>query len=249
MVNELTLWEHFGELRKRLISYFIGFGFILLIISFFAKKIADYLFIPYYKYLPESSLKLAYTGIADVFIFYFKMASVVAFFFSSPWLFCQLWLFIAPALRKNEKKVAIPFIVATSFFLMSGMVFSYFFVLPLTFKFFFELNKDYRNVVTVSSIWNFELTMILAVGLSFETPVLIFLLNRLNVVSTKFLIKNIRWAVLIAFVISAVITPSGDPFTQAIVAVPIVILYLLGVLFSVAFPHRKRKEKDEPQKN
>lgn len=240
MVKELTLWEHFKELRERLINYFIGFGIILIIVSFFVKKIADYFFIPYYKYLPQSS-RLAYTGIADVFIFYFKLASVVAFFLSAPWLFYQLWLFISPALRKNEKKIAIPFIVATSILLMAGMAFSYFFVLPLTFRFFFELNKDYRNVVTVSSIWNFELIMILVVGLSFETPVLIFLLNRLNVVSTKYLTKNIRWAVLLAFVIAAIITPSGDPFTQTIVAVPIVILYLLGLLLTVAFPNQREK--------
>lgn len=245
MNKELTLFEHLGELRKRIFQYFLGFILIFLGCSFFAKQIAEFIFLPYYKYLPDPSFKLAYTGIADVFIFYFKMVGVISLFLSAPWLFWQFWLFISPALRKKEKKLAIPFIAATSLLLMGGMLFAYFIVLPLTFRFFFELNKDYRNVVTLSSIWNFELAMIVAVGFSFETPILIFILNYLRIVTIKFLVKNIRWAILLAFIISAVITPSGDPFTQTVVALPIVILYLWGILLSLAIPPKKREEKDE----
>jgi sec-independent protein translocase protein TatC len=245
MNKKLTLWEHLAELRKRIFYYFLGFISVFLVCSFFAKQIAEYVFIPYYKYLPDPNYKLAYTGIADVFIFYFKMVGVVSLFLSTPWLFWQVWLFVSPALRKNEKKLAIPFIMATSLLLMGGMIFAYYLVLPLTFRFFFELNKDYRNVVTLSSIWNFEFAMIIAVGLSFETPILIFILNYLRIVNIKFLAKNIRWAILLAFVISAVITPSGDPFTQTVVALPIVLLYLLGLLLCLAIPHSKREEKDE----
>lgn len=245
MNKQLTLWEHLGELRKRILHFFSGFILVFLVCSFFAKQIAEYVFFPYYKYFPVSSYKLAYTGIADVFIFYFKMVSVVSLFLSAPWLFWQFWLFISPALRRKEKKLAIPFVITTSLLLMGGMTFAYFFVLPLTFRFFFELNKDYRNVVTLSSIWNFELIMIVAVGLSFETPILIFILNYLKIVDIKFLIKNIRWAILLAFVISAVLTPSGDPFTQIVVALPIVLLYFLGLLLSLAIQPTKKEDKDE----
>lgn len=242
MSEKLTLWEHFEELRRRIFHSLIGFVVVFIFLSFFTKKIANYIFFPYYKCLPDPSYQLSYTNISEIFFLYFKMVAVVSLFFSAPWFFYQIWLFISPALRKKEKKFAIPFIVLTSFFLMSGMLFAYFVVLPATFNFFFELNKDYRNVVTASSIWNFELIMILAIGLSFETPLLIFFLSRLNLVSIKSLIKNVRWAILLAFIISAVITPSGDPVTQTLVALPIVLLYFLGILLSFIFPSSTKEE-------
>ncbi|MCX7830528.1 MAG: twin-arginine translocase subunit TatC, partial [Acidobacteria bacterium] len=164
------------------------------------------------------------------------------FFFSAPWLFWQMWLFISPALRKKEKRLVLPFVAGTSLLMMCGMLFAYFYVLPLTFRFFFEFNRDYHNIVTVSSIWNFELMMIVAVGLSFETPVIILFLNLLRIVNIKILLKNLRWAILLAFVVSAIITPSGDPFTQTVVAVPIVALYLLGIAMSAFFPPKKIEE-------
>ncbi len=251
MTDQLTLWGHFDELRKRIIASLYGLVVAFLFTSIWTKQIATFLFEPYYKTISDSSYKLAYTSITDVFIFYFKMVTIVAIFVSTPWFFYQLWLFISPALRKKERKIAIPFVLTTSLFFMCGMLFSFYVVLPLTFKFFFELNEDYKNVVTILSIFNFEFMMILGVGLCFETPIIILLLNRLGIVTTKMLLKYSRWAILFAFIVSAVITPSGDPFTQTIVALPIVILYFLGILFSSIFPHSKKvveNEDDESRK-
>jgi sec-independent protein translocase protein TatC len=240
MSNELTLWRHFDELRKRIIASIYGLAVAFLVASIWTKQIANFLFKPYYQTIQDPSYKLAYTSITDVFIFYFKMITIVAIFVSAPWFFYQLWLFISPALRKREKRAAVPFILFTSLFFMCGMLFSFYVVLPLTFKFFFELNRDYKNVVTISSIFNFEFIMILGIGLCFETPIIIFLLTRLGILTKKMLLKYSRWAILFAFIISAVITPSGDPFTQTVIALPIVVLYFLGILFSAIFPHSKK---------
>lgn len=239
MSRELSTLEHIGELRKRILASLWGFGAAFAICSVFAKKIAVQVFLPYYEYLPRGAGELAFTGISEVFFMYMKMAAVAALFVSAPWIFFQLWLFISPALRKKERRLAVPFILGTAFFMMGGMLFSYFIVLPYTFSFFFELNEGYRNVVTVSSIWNFELLMILGIGLSFETPVLMFLLARLGLAGPKALLRNSKWAVLAAFIIAAVITPSGDPFTQTVVALPIIILYFTGILLAIMFPSGK----------
>ncbi len=125
---------------------------------------------------------------------------------------------------------------------MTGMAFCYYMVLPYTFKFFFDFNQGFENIVTVSNFWDFEMKFLLGIGLTFETPILILFLTRLGLVSPGFLVRKFKWAVLIAFIISAIITPSGDPVNQTIVAVPIVILYAIGVLISWIF--RKRVVQD-----
>ncbi len=241
MSKELSLLQHLGEIRKRILIALWGFGAALLICSFFVKKIAGLVFLPYHKYLPEGTGPLAYTNISEVFFIYFKMAAVAAVFLSSPWIFCQLWFFISPALRRKEKRLALPFILGTAFFMMGGMLFSYFMVLPYTFNFFFSLNEGFRNVATVSSVWNFELMMILGIGLCFETPVLIFLLVRLGLATPKRLFAFSKWAVLVSFMVAAVITPSGDPFTQTVVALPMIFLYFLGLLLAIMFPAGKEE--------
>jgi sec-independent protein translocase protein TatC len=206
--------------------------------SVFLTDIMQALVEPYYKFLPKDQKALAYTEITEVFFFYMKVAAVAAIFVAAPWIFWQLWRFISPGLKAKEKKLALPFVLATSFFFMAGMAFCYFAVLPYTFRFFTEFNKDFTNVVTVSYFWGFTMKFLLGMGLVFETPILILFLTRLGLVTTGFLLRKIKWAILLAFLVAAVITPSGDPINQTIVAVPIVVLYLLGILISWIF---KRK--------
>ncbi len=238
--REMSFLEHFSELRSRLAKAFWGLAAAFCVLTYFMDDIMRLLFEPYFRYLPEGQHKLAYTGITDVFFAYMKIAAVLGVFVASPWIFYQLWAFISPGLKAKEKRWAIPFVLGTSFFFILGLAFCYFYVLPFTFKFFHDFNKDYTNVVTLDYFWSFELKFLLGIGLVFETPVLIFLLTRLGIVSTKTLLKQWRWVIVGAFVISAVITPSGDPVTQTIVAVPIIILYGLGLLISWLF--RKREE-------
>jgi sec-independent protein translocase protein TatC len=115
-------------------------------------------------------------------------------------------------------------------------------VLPFTFQFFFQYNQGFKNIVTISYFWNFELMFLLGIGLTFETPILILLLTRLGLVTPGFLFKKYKWAVLVAFIVAAVITPSGDPVTQSVVAVPIIVLYGLGVF--IAWVFRKKPEAE-----
>ena len=236
--GEMTFLEHFQELRRRLSHALMGLIVAFGVATFYLNEIMSFLVAPYFRYLPKGQQSLAYTEITEVFFLYMKVAAVVAVFLAAPWVFYQLWLFIAPGLRAREKRLAFPFIVATSAFFMAGMAFCYFYVLPYTFKFFFDFNKGFTNVVTVSYFWDFEVKFLLGMGLVFETPILILFLTRLGIVSTGFLVRKFKWAILIAFIIAAIITPSGDPVNQTIVAVPIIALYAIGVAISWIF--RKR---------
>lgn len=238
--REMSFLEHFEELRRCITRALIGVAIAFLAATAFLDKIMRFLVAPYYRYLPKGQQSLAYTEITEVFFLYMKVAFVVALFVSSPWIFYQMWRFISPGLRPKERRYALPFIVSTSAFFMAGVSFCYLVVLPYTFKFFVDFNKDFNNVVTVSTFWDFEMKFLLGIGLTFETPVLILLLTRLGIVTPQFLLKKFKWAVLVAFVISAIITPSGDPVNQSIVALPIVVLYAIGV--GISFLFRKRKE-------
>ena len=147
--GEMTFLEHFEELRRRLSWAALGYAAAFAVSTAFLSQIMQALVEPYYKYLPKGQ-KLAYTEITEVFFFYMKVAAVVAIFVSAPWIFYQLWRFISPGLKPKEKRLALPFVLATSFFFMAGMAFCYFAVLPYTFKFFYDFNKDFTNLVTVS---------------------------------------------------------------------------------------------------
>ncbi|MEW5763470.1 MAG: twin-arginine translocase subunit TatC [Acidobacteriota bacterium] len=236
--GEMTFLEHFQELRMRLVRAVLGLLVAFVAVIPFMDRVMRLLVAPYYRYLPEGQKSLAYTQVTEIFFVYMKIAMVLAVFLAAPWIFYQLWAFISPGLKPAERRWAVPFVLATSLFFMGGVVFCYLVILPLTFKFFFQFNEGFTNVVTISYFWNFEIVFLLGMGLTFETPILIFLLTRLGLVSTGTLARKFKWAVLGSFVISAVITPSGDPVTQTAVAVPLILLYGLGLLISWMFRRR-----------
>jgi sec-independent protein translocase protein TatC len=237
--REMSFLDHFDELRRRLVRAVWGLVLAFAAVSFYLDDIMAVLVQPYYQFLPADQRKLAYTGITDIFFVYMKIAAVLAVFAASPWIFYQIWAFIAPGLKPREKRWAIPFVLSTSFFFLLGLAFCYLYVLPFTFQFFHDFNKEFTNVVTLDYFWGFELKFLLGLGLVFETPVLIFLLTRLGIVRTGTLLKQWRWVIVGSFLLSAVITPSGDPVTQTIVAVPIIALYGVGLLVSWLFRRRE----------
>lgn len=237
--REMTFLEHFDELRRRLVHAVWGLLVVFAVITYFLPDIMRLLVEPYYKFLPEAQRHLAYTGVTDVFFVHMKISMVLALFGAAPWIFFQLWKFISPGLKPREKRWAIPFVLLTSLCFLGGLLFCYLYVLPFTFRFFQEYNQDYVNVVTLDYFWSFELKFLLGIGLVFETPVLIFLLTRLGIVSTATLLKKWRWVIVGAFTVSAVVTPSADPVTQTVVAVPIVALYAIGLLISWLFQRRE----------
>ncbi|MCU0292494.1 MAG: twin-arginine translocase subunit TatC [Thermoanaerobaculaceae bacterium] len=236
-LSRMSLVEHLDELRKRLAVSFVALFVGFLACWYFAKPIFAWLSQPLTQFLPEGE-KLAFTGLVDPFMLYIKVAALAGVFLASPVLLYQVWLFIAPALYRHERRVAIPFIVATTVFFVAGGYFGWAVAFPMVCRFLLTVGSDFKQVITVNEYFAMSSKVILGLGVVFELPVLIGFLARLGVVGHRFLLRHFRWAVLAIFVIAAIITPTPDIPTQCVFALPMVGLYLLGVLVAWLFGKR-----------
>jgi len=234
----MTLLEHLEELRRRLLvsilALFVGF-----LLSFnWSKEIFSFLAKPLTQFFPEGE-KLAFTGLVDPFMLYIKVAVLAGVFVASPVILYQFWLFVAPALYRHERKLASLFLVVTTVFFALGGYFGYAVAFPMVCKFLLEVGRDFRQVITINEYFSMASKVILGLGLVFELPVVILFLARLGVVTHRLLLRYFRYAVLGIFIVAAIITPTPDIPTQSIFAVPMIALYLLGVLVAWIFGQRE----------
>ena len=233
-LSRMSFLEHLEELRKRILYSIIALGISFFVCWGFAPEIFHYLELPILQYLPKGE-KLAFTRLASPFFLYMKVAFLGAIFLSAPVILWQVWCFISPGLYKKERRYAAPFIISASLFFLLGGWFGYTYIFPMTCKFFIEMGQNFKQVVTVDDYFSFASKMILGTGLVFETPILIFFLARFGIVTPAFLIQKFKYAVLIIFIVAAVITPSADMVTQTALAVPMILLYLLGIGIAYMF--------------
>jgi sec-independent protein translocase protein TatC len=231
--------EHLEELRKRLVYTLLAIAVAFLACWNFADKIFLKLQDPVTRFLPKGD-KLAYTTLTAPFFLYMKVAFFVGIFLASPFILLQVWLFISPGLYKRERRYAAPFIIFATLFFVAGGAFGFYFLLPQTCRFFVEMGRNFKQMITVDDYLSFATTLVLASGLVFETPILIFFLARLGIVTPAFLMQKFKYAVVLAFIISAIVTPTPDMVTQTALAIPMIVLYLLGV--AIAFFFGKRHE-------
>jgi sec-independent protein translocase protein TatC len=235
----MTFLEHIGELRKRIV--FSMAAVLICFVGFwpFVDKLYHFLSLPVLKYLPEGQ-KLAYTSLTEPFMMYIKLSFIASLFAASPVVFWQLWKFISPGLYPKEKKMVFPFVIGTTFFFFLGGAFAYFGVFPWACQFFLDVGKDFQAILTINDYFSLAFRVIMGVALVFELPVLIFLLARLRIVTASFLIKHIKYAIVLIFIIAAIITPTPDMVTQSLFAGPMLLLYLLSILIArFAYPKTK----------
>jgi sec-independent protein translocase protein TatC len=186
------------------------------------------------------------TGPAESFFLYMKMSFFVGIFVAFPLVMYEVWAFIAPGLYKHEKAWAIPFIGMGSVFFISGALFGHYILFPMTFRFLIGFSGDEMQFLPrVDEYWSFYSWFLLGLGLVFQIPVVIFVLARIGLVTAKLLLKAWKFAILGAFIISAVITPTPDVVTQTALAAPMIGLYLLGVLVAWLFGRKRRTEAPE----
>ncbi len=236
---KMSFLDHLEELRKRLMVALIAVAVGFFACWAFAEPIFAKLQEPLTKFLPPGD-KLAYTRLTAPFFLYMKVAFFAGLFLAAPVVLLQLWLFIAPGLYKRERRLAAPFIISGTLFFVLGGYFGYRFLLPATCSFFVETGKQFKQMVTVDDYFSFASVIILACGLVFETPIIIFFLARLGIVTPAFLMQKFKWAVVLSFIVAAVVTPTPDMVTQAALAIPMILLYLIGV--GVAFLFGKKHE-------
>lgn len=240
----MTFLEHLEDLRKRIFYSLITVIVVVIPAWLFSKDIYNILSRPVTKYLPEGT-KLAYTHLTAPFMLYIKVSFLTAIFVTSPFIFLQLWYFVAPGLYKKEKKYVYPFVIFTSFFFILGALFGYFVAFPFACNFFLKMGGEFQPVITVDQYFSLALRLLLGIALVFEMPTLVFFLSRMGIITSRWMIKNFKYAVLVVFIIAAVITPSPDMINQSILAVPMLFLYGLSLLIAFIFEKKKAKRKSE----
>ena len=236
----MSLLEHLEELRKRLIYSIVALLIAVLGCFTWANEICLYFARPIYEMglLPPGQ-KLAFLGITDPFLLYFKTSLLAGVFIAAPVILYQAWAFIAPGLYPKERHWAAPFVGLGWLFFVAGGVFAYLVAFPLAVRFLLEMGKDFTAVITVDRYYGLLLTMMLGLGLMFELPIVLTLLAKIGLVTPRFLMKNFRWAVLIIFVVAAIITPTSDIVNLCVFALPTIALYLLGTAAAWAVSREK----------
>lgn len=230
----MTLLEHLDELRRRILFSVVALFLAFLGCWYFARDIFAVLAVPITRFLPEGE-RLAFTALGDPFMLYIKVALLSAIFVASPVLLLQLWLFLRPGLYRHERRLAVPFIVFCTLFFVAGGYFGYRVAFPMVVRFLLSVGEDFRPVITVQTYFAMLSKILLGLGLVFELPMLIFFLARLGLVTARLLLRWFRWAILAIFVLAAIITPTPDVATQLVFAVPMILLYLLGVVVAAVF--------------
>ncbi len=237
----MSLMEHLDELRRRIIhsALYLAVGFIA--VWFLHDRFVGIVQAP----LNHIGKSLVFTHPMDPLNLDLQVSLVGGAILASPFILFQVWLFIAPGLYQREKRFAVPFMLATVTLFVGGAVFGYFWVLPGALKILIvNFGHNFTPMVTIEEYMSFFLSIILGLGISFEMPVLIFFLAMFGIVSPRFLWKNFRYAVLVVFVIAAVICPSPDPWTMCIYAIPMLALYGIGIGAAWwVHPDRKRAKE------
>ncbi len=234
---EMSLIEHLTELRQRL---FVSLGALLvgaIVCWFFSERIYDVLSLPVTRVLeanaqaPEDA-RLAVLSLTEAFIVYLKVAAMAGLFLASPVILTQMWLFIAPGLYRQERMYAVPVIFASVIFFLGGAAFGYFVLFPVMANFFLQLGAEFRPLLSANALFGFLMRTLIGCALVFEWPIVVFFLARMGILTAGFMLRGFRYAVLIIFIIAAVVTPTPDMATQTILATPMLGLYALGIVIA-----------------
>ena len=240
---KMSLTDHLMELRKRLVRcviiLFIGFGACY----YYKDFIFDIVTRPLVQVLPKNSY-LIYTGLTEAFFVYMKLAFFASLIITCPFIIYQIWKFISPALHSTEKKYVLPFVLFSTLLFISGVLFGYFIALPPAFEFFVSFNNRYlQSMISFSDYISLFVTFLLGFGLSFELPVFMFFLAKLGIVNSQMLSKQRKYAILVIFIVAAILTPSPDALSQILMAIPLMFLYEVSI-FITKFAGKKKIDSE-----
>ena len=233
---------HLEELRRRLITCAIAIGIGFVLCYFFSERLFQILVMPLKANMPAGD-RLIFTNLPEMFFTYLKTAFLAGALLVAPMLFYQLWMFIAPGLYQNEKRFAIPFVVCSTFLFVGGSLFGYFVVFPFGFRFFLGFaNETIQALPSVKQYFSFAIKLLLAFGVVFELPVVIFFLARMGLVTPELLRRKRKYAILLTFVMASILTPP-DVVTQLMMAGPLIILYEISIVIAKFAAKRRAAEK------
>jgi sec-independent protein translocase protein TatC len=232
LAGKMSFLEHLDELRKRIVNSAIAIGVGVVVTFAFIDKIFNFILAPTRRALPPG-VKMIYTQPGEAFGLYIQVSLIMGVVLAAPWIMYQVWLFIAPGLYANEKRLAIPFVTLSTVGFVGGTAFNHYIVFPLMMRFFASFNtSDLVFLPRLEDVFDLYTKMLLGMGLVFQMPTVVYFLAKMRLVTAKFLWRHTKYAVLIIFILAAVITPSGDMITQTIFAAPMLVLYALSILIA-----------------
>jgi sec-independent protein translocase protein TatC len=227
----MSFLEHLEELRKRII-----YSLIAVTVGFFAcwnyhEFIFRFVQRPVMDALQRNGMaeKLVYLNPTEPFNLYLKVAFLAGLFVTSPFVLYQVWLFISPGLYRNEKRYVLPFMFSTVFLFLGGGLFAYKMVYPAALNFLIDYGKQFQPMITIGEYTDLFLTIMLGMGLIFEMPILVFFLSMMGIVSPRWMWRNVRYSILVIFIVAAILTPTTDILNMCLFAAPMVGLYILSI--------------------
>ncbi len=240
--GRMSFLDHLDELRTRLVvsvsAIFVGF----LAAFAFIVPITAFVMVPLRATLPEGG-DFIYTEPTEAFFLYIKVAALVGLLLALPVVLSQFWLFVAPGLYAHEKKFAIPFVTLSTLFFIGGCLFSHYLLFPVAWAFLGGFSTDYMTFMPrIQPTFSLYVRLTLACGVVFQMPTLVLFLARVGVLTARFLIRNTKYAILIIFIVAAVLTPTGDPATLTLMAAPMIVLYGVSIVIAWIVAPRKRAE-------
>lgn len=243
--GKMSFLDHLDELRRRIIysvvAVLVGLGVSL----FFVNELFEFIFRPMQALLPAEQT-LIYTDPSEAFFLQIKIALMAGLILASPVVFAQVWLFIAPGLYAHEKKLAIPFIVMSSFFFVAGAAFSHYMVFPIVWRFFVGFTNEFLTFTPrVEPAFSMYLRLILALAITFQLPTVVLFLARMGMITPRFMIRNFKYAVMIIVLASAILSPDGGGVGMLAMGGPVVILYVFSI--GLAWVFGKRRQKLAPE--
>src|SRR3989441_5652740 len=243
--------DHLEELRRRIV-----YSIAAVALGFFAcwwkvEKIYEIMQRPIMDALHRNGMaeKLVYLNPTEPFNLYLKVAALAGLFVTSPFVLYQVWMFISPGLYRNEKRYVFPFMFSTVFLFLAGGAFAYKMVYPAALNFLIDYGKQFQPMITIGEYTDLFLTIMLGMGLIFEMPILVFFLSMMGIVSPRWMWRNVRYSILVIFIVAAILTPTTDILNMCLFAAPMVGLYILsiGVAWMVHPAQRRARQARKGQ--
>jgi len=245
-MSAMSFLQHLEELRRRIIYSIIAVGIGFLLCWGYAENIFGLMQRPIMEALKRHGMaeKLVYLNPTEPFNLYLKIGLLAGLFVASPFVLYQVWLFISPGLYRHEKRYVMPFMASTIGLFLSGGYFGYRLVYPAALDFLIGYGRQFQPMITIGEYTDLFLTVIIGLGVVFELPILVFFLALMGVVTAGWMWRNVRYSILVIFIIAAILTPTTDILNMCIFAAPMVALYLLsiGIAWFVHPTQRKKRQ-------
>jgi sec-independent protein translocase protein TatC len=235
--------EHLDELRKRLLVSVAALGVGFVVCWVFVERLLDFIFVPLTATIAGG--KFQYTEPAEAFMLRMKLAALAGLFLALPVILWQVWRFVAPGLYRDEKRLAIPFVLLSTVLFTLGAAFSHYVAFPWTMQFFASFERpDIVFIPRIAPVFETYVKMLLGMGLAFQLPTVVFFLARLGLVTAGFLVRHFKYGVLLIFVVAAIATPGQDFTSQFMMAGPMLVLYVLSIAIAWVVGRRRRRAID-----